>query len=72
MGGGDLNLLGSQDKTIKMWNVGSICMGQSEHPRAILNQRAHDKDINTLSISPNDKLAASASQDKTVKVLNQN
>jgi WD40 repeat protein len=29
---------------------------------------AHDKEINNLSVSPNDKILASASQDKTVKV----
>lgn len=30
--------------------------------------KAHDKDINCLAVSPNDKLIASASQDKLVKV----
>jgi len=29
---------------------------------------AHDKEINSLCVSPNDKILASASQDKTVKV----
>jgi WD40 repeat protein len=29
---------------------------------------AHEKEINNLSVSPNDKIVASASQDKTVKV----
>lgn len=29
---------------------------------------AHDKDINSVSVSPNDKLIATGSQDKTAKV----
>lgn len=35
----------------------------------VLNSvRAHEKDINNVTISPNDKLIATASQDKTAKV----
>jgi U3 small nucleolar RNA-associated protein 13 len=30
--------------------------------------RAHDKDINTLAVSPNDSLVASGSQDKTIRL----
>jgi U3 small nucleolar RNA-associated protein 13 len=30
----------------------------------------HEKDINSIAVAPNDKLIASASQDKTIKVLN--
>ncbi len=30
--------------------------------------KAHDKDINSVVVSPNDKFLATASQDKTVKV----
>lgn len=29
---------------------------------------AHEKDINSVSVSPNDKLIATGSQDKTAKV----
>ena len=33
-------------------------------------QKAHDKDINSIDISSDDKLFATASQDRTVKVFN--
>ena len=33
-----------------------------------LSQIAHDKDINSVCVSPNDKLVATGSQDKTAKV----
>jgi U3 small nucleolar RNA-associated protein 13 len=32
------------------------------------NVRGHDKDINTLAVSPNDSMAASGSQDKTIRL----
>jgi U3 small nucleolar RNA-associated protein 13 len=34
----------------------------------VLTEIAHDKDINSVCISPNDKLIATGSQDKTAKV----
>ena|SRR5258706_2297691 len=38
-------------------------------PRPPLTQKAHDEDINSLDISPNDKLLATGSQDKTAKIF---
>jgi len=35
---------------------------------AIASTRAHDKDINVVSVAPNDSLIATGSQDKTVKL----
>ena len=31
-------------------------------------RKAHDKDINAIDVAPNDKLVATASQDRLVKV----
>lgn len=61
----------SADLTIKKWiipqpvkdNSDTIIVNTSEYTR-----RAHEKDINALSISPNDSIFATASFDKTCKV----
>lgn len=66
---------GSQDTTLKLWPV-------PERPRLVavvdpcagaamtsqLTVAAHEKDINSVAVSPNDQLIASASQDKTAKL----
>ena len=31
-------------------------------------RKAHDKDVNSIEVSPNDKITATASQDRTIKV----
>jgi len=64
---------GSQDLTIKLWTLPSEwSAGESDqHPVSLtakLTEKAHDKDINSVTVSPNDKLIASGSQDKTAKV----
>lgn len=69
---------GSQDKTIKMWDLSSVpttypqrVAGENEDPMrvsSLCTHRAHDKDINSLDISPNDKLLASGSQDRTANI----
>lgn len=70
----DFLLTGSQDKTIKRWNIGrplktkqSGNEAESTH-RAQYTRKAHDKDINAISINHNNTLFASASQDRTVKI----
>ena len=71
---------GSQDRTVKMWDLDGLppnCPmppsgeGAFEPPRlrSALTQKVHDKDINSLDISPNDKLLATGSQDKTAKIF---
>ena len=71
---------GSQDRTVKMWDLDGLPLtfpmppsgeGAFEplRPRSPLTQKVHDKDINSLDISPNDKLLATGSQDKTAKIF---
>lgn len=58
-------LTGSQDRTIKRWNV---LKTPSSSSRALYTRKAHDKDVNAISLSPTSSLFASASQDRTVKI----
>ncbi|XP_078273803.1 transducin beta-like protein 3 [Rhinoraja longicauda] len=66
---------GSQDCTVKLWNVTKPPAAQSEEKtaepevlHAALTEKAHDKDINSVVVSPNDKLIATGSQDRTAKL----
>ncbi|KAF8078978.1 U3 small nucleolar RNA-associated protein [Lyophyllum atratum] len=65
---------GSQDQTIKMWDLSEVPLicedDQVETLRckSLTTHKAHEKDINALDISPNDKLLVSGSQDRTVKI----
>ncbi|KDQ63125.1 hypothetical protein JAAARDRAFT_367694 [Jaapia argillacea MUCL 33604] len=74
--GGALEFMfsGSQDRTIKMWDVSDVPIaaseeGESTKCKSLYTQKAHDKDINSLDISPNDQLLASGSQDRTAKIF---
>lgn len=65
---------GSKDKTIKFWDT-KFLSGQSiaQHKTidsALYTKKAHDKVINSLAVAPNDKMFATASQDKTIKLWN--
>ncbi len=53
---------GSIDTTIKMWQISKDTLSVK------YTMKAHEKDINSISISSNDKLIASGSSDKTLKV----
>ncbi|XP_028267812.1 transducin beta-like protein 3 [Parambassis ranga] len=62
---------GSQDCTVKVWDLPDdiSITGEDIHqlsPRA--TEKAHDKDVNSVAVSPNDKLLASGSQDRTAKL----
>lgn len=59
-------LTGSQDRTVKRWNISNPSSSSSS--RALYTRKAHDKDINAISLSPTSSLFASASQDRTVKI----
>lgn len=61
-------MTGSQDQTIKRWQILSTLSTSHKAPRAIYTRKAHDKDINAIDINHNSQLFASASQDRTVKI----
>jgi U3 small nucleolar RNA-associated protein 13 len=64
----------SRDKTLKVWDL--TCVQQVSELdwtaplrlEALFTQKAHDKEINAVSVAPNDSVIATASQDKTVKL----
>ncbi len=65
---------GSQDRTIKMWDVSSVATAASEgvdveRCKSMTTLKAHDKDINSLDVAPNDRYLVSGSQDRTAKIF---
>lgn len=59
----------SQDTTLKRWQLPSAL--DATEPAILTSSHteiAHSKDINCVSISPNDRIVATGSQDKTVKL----
>ena len=56
----------SQDNTLKVWDL----QAQGEVTSASMTVVAHQKYINVVKVSPNDKLIASSSQDRSVKIWN--
>ncbi|KAF2435238.1 U3 small nucleolar RNA-associated protein 13 [Tothia fuscella] len=63
-------ITGSQDKTVKRWDVPKPSSDSTEPTtaRATYTRKAHDKDINAIATNPSSTLFASASQDRTVKI----
>ena len=65
---------GSQDRTIKMWDLSGISVARTNQEeslikcRSLVTHKAHEKDINALDVSPNDRFLASGSQDRTAKI----
>lgn len=64
---------GSQDRTIKMWDLSEVdfsssSSGDPTRCKSLTTLKAHDKDINSLDVSPNDRLLVSGSQDRTAKI----
>ncbi|KAL3630813.1 hypothetical protein CASFOL_023797 [Castilleja foliolosa] len=61
---------GSSDRTLKVWSLD----GLSDDVEEIYNLKskavvaAHDKDINSVAIAPNDSLVCSGSQDRTAVI----
>lgn len=62
---------GSQDCTVKVWDLPqhiSDTGAEIHQLTARSTEKAHDKDVNSVAVSPNDKLLASGSQDRTAKL----
>ncbi|KAM9966277.1 hypothetical protein ACTFIR_006482 [Dictyostelium discoideum] len=69
----------SDDRTIKLWKGFSTTSSSNDDSKkkdkkisASVTKIAHEKDINSISIAPNDKIIATASQDSYVKLWNVN
>ncbi|XP_006024069.1 transducin beta-like protein 3 [Alligator sinensis] len=66
----------SQDSTIKVWNLPesltskakAALISSPEILQAQVTEKGHNKDINSVAVSPNDKLIATGSQDRTAKL----
>lgn len=59
----------SQDSCIKRWQLpNTLNVDETQALISTHTETAHSKDINHVSISPNDKIVASGSQDKTIKL----
>jgi U3 small nucleolar RNA-associated protein 13 len=76
-GAGAFAITASKDRTLKRWRLAGASelenmasKGQVMELEALGSVRAHEKDINIVSVSPNDAVIASGSQDKTVKLWN--
>ncbi|RUS34835.1 WD40-repeat-containing domain protein [Jimgerdemannia flammicorona] len=72
----DFVITGSQDRTIKCWDLSKLDLSgptsdeEPAKPKSMYTIIAHDKDINSICVAPNDKFLATGSQDKTAKVWN--
>lgn len=70
-------ITGSEDCTIKRWDLIPLLSQRSNDDqhrsmklKAVYTHKAHEKDINSIAIAPNDRFFATGSQDKTVKLWN--
>ncbi|KAK9487498.1 WD40-repeat-containing domain protein [Lipomyces starkeyi] len=61
-------ITGSQDFTVKKWAVPLPADEPVEVAKPVFTRKAHEKDINSVDIAPNDEFFATASQDRTVKI----
>lgn len=62
----------SQDTTLKIWEIPKTFTQSTQVLECLRTEIAHQKDINCVSVSPNDKIIATGSQDKTCKLWNEN
>ena len=63
----------SQDSCLKLWNLpNNMEFKDADSLNVAHTVLAHQKDINSVTVSPNDKLIATGSQDKTAKLWSAN
>ncbi|XP_071953471.1 transducin beta-like protein 3 [Antedon mediterranea] len=69
---GNFIVSGSEDCTVKVWNIPENLKPSNspQHLAVNFTHRAHEKDINSVAVAPNDKLLVTASLDKTAKLWN--
>ena len=66
---------GARDRTVKEWDASALLSRTADAPDEVIalpctsTRVAHSKDINTVAVSPNDRLIASGSEDRTVHLL---
>lgn len=72
---------GARDRTVKLWDANAISKliaggGSAQREESevlslpcISTRVAHEKDINCIAVSPNDKLIASGSEDRTIHIF---
>ncbi|XP_049869443.1 transducin beta-like protein 3 [Pectinophora gossypiella] len=58
----------SQDNCLKVWTVPSDLDTCDQKIKSTFTELAHQMDINCVAVSPNDKMIATGSQDKTAKL----
>ncbi|KAJ8318545.1 hypothetical protein KUTeg_003636 [Tegillarca granosa] len=60
---------GGQDSTLKMWTVPKDLNDEEViHLHSTITEKAHEKDINSIAVAPNDKFVATGSQDRLAKL----
>ncbi|XP_029130005.1 transducin beta-like protein 3 [Cajanus cajan] len=66
----DFFVSGSSDHTLKVWSMDGLSDNMTEpiNLKAKAVVAAHDKDINSVAVAPNDSLVCSGSQDRTACV----
>ena len=66
---------GARDRTVKMWDASALTSIDASSSVTVLalpcisTRVAHGKDVNCVSVSPNDKYIASGGEDRTVNLM---
>lgn len=66
----DFLVSGSQDTTVKVWSLENLILDatESQNLSSLFTLKTHDKEVNSVAVSFNDKQFATGSADKTAKV----